>query len=153
VFHGMTQPLNGGSRMTRGIRRDPRFVLIWQTNARPGRAGQPSSPRALRAAVNRPPGELSLITLSADVQEVLTSTPGQTRQMLGKLFAGHRIKCHPAVAENGTRGYHFKTTGTYAALLGWGAPPTVVSPTGLALYSAARTAWHHGVRGSRVVKG
>jgi hypothetical protein len=37
--------------------------------------------------------------------------------MLRKLFAGHRIECVPFVDPDGTRGYHFRAEGTYAALL------------------------------------
>ena len=37
--------------------------------------------------------------------------------MLRKLFAGHPIACRPFVEPDGTRGYHFGTEGSYAALL------------------------------------
>jgi hypothetical protein len=37
--------------------------------------------------------------------------------MLRKLFAGHQIQCVPFVDPDGTRGYHFSATGSYAALL------------------------------------
>ena len=37
--------------------------------------------------------------------------------MLHKLFAGHRIECQPFVKLDGTRGYHFRTEGSYAAFL------------------------------------
>ena len=51
------------------------------------------------------------------VRDVLTGAPGQARQMLRKLFAGHRIACVPFVEPDGTRGYTFEAEGTYAALL------------------------------------
>jgi site-specific DNA recombinase len=59
----------------------------------------------------------TLTTLAADVRDVLTGTPGPARQMLRTLFAGHRIECRPVVEPDGTRGYHFRAEGTYAALL------------------------------------
>jgi hypothetical protein len=37
----------------------------------------------------------TLTALAADVRDVLTGAPGQARQMLRKLFAGHRIACVP----------------------------------------------------------
>lgn len=37
--------------------------------------------------------------------------------MLRKLLAGHPIACRPFVEPDGTRGYHFGTEGSYAALL------------------------------------
>jgi hypothetical protein len=58
-----------------------------------------------------------LAGLAADVQEVLAGAPGHARQMLRKLFAGHRIACVPFVEPDGTQGYTFEATGTYAALL------------------------------------
>lgn len=48
---------------------------------------------------------------------VLAGAPGPARQMLRKLFAGHRIERRPFVEADGVRGYHFKADGTYAALL------------------------------------
>jgi hypothetical protein len=59
----------------------------------------------------------TLTTLAADVRDVSTGTPGQARQMLRKLFAGHRIECQPFVEPGGTRGYPFRAEGSYAALL------------------------------------
>ena len=59
----------------------------------------------------------TLTALAADVQTVLAGAPGQARQMLRKLFAGHQIACVPFVDPDGTRGYTFEATGTYAALL------------------------------------
>jgi site-specific DNA recombinase len=62
----------------------------------------------------------SLVSLAADVRHVLAGRPGQARQMLRKLFAGHRIECRPVIEPDGTRGYHFRAEGSYAALLGTG---------------------------------
>ena len=58
-----------------------------------------------------------LITLAADVREVFAGAPGPAPQMLREVFAGHRIECQPFVKLDGTRGYHFRTEGSYAAFL------------------------------------
>jgi len=56
--------------------------------------------------------------------------------MLRKLFAGHRIECHPEVTADRTHGYHVKATGTYAARRSAGTRAlTVVSPTGFVRFT------------------
>ena len=81
-----------------------------------GRTGPARGPGARRHA-GRPPGGARVGGLAAEVQALLGGAPGQARQMLRKLFAGHRIAGVPFADPDGTRGYDFEAEGTYAALL------------------------------------
>ena len=58
-----------------------------------------------------------LTMLAADVREVFAGAPGPDPAEASRVLARHRIECQPFVGPDETRGYHFRTEGSYAALL------------------------------------
>ena len=87
-----------------------------------------------------------LTTLAADVREVFAGAPGRPRQVLRKLFARHHIECQPFVKPDGTRGYRFRTEGSYAAFVTGrlvatdGRVPEGICPLGTTLVVECRAA-------------